>query len=194
MLLKSLTFTPSRLAQISILLLTSMLAGWAQAKDFRNAAWGMSLNDVVALHPDEIPADRRIGAIAYDGKLASLDVLIFYRFDELGQLFQAGYEVITEDFTPGETIDHYNVLNGLLRRKYPESEEPQQIWRNRLFEDNPDRWGQAVRSGHMSYQWRFTVPRTRIEHTLNRGRRELVHTLLYERAAEESNQDVLEQL
>ena len=194
MLLKCLAFIPSRLAQIGILLVACAHPSLVQAEDFRNASWGMSLNDIITLHPDEIPADRRIGAIAFDGKLGSLDVLIFYRFDERGRLFQAGYEVVTEDFTPNETIDHYTTLNSLLRRKYPDSEAPQQIWRNRLFEDDPDEWGQAVRSGHMSYQWRFNAPRTRIEHTLNKGRRELIHTLLYETATEETNQDVLEQL
>ena len=194
MLLKSLNFIPPRFAQLSIALYIILFGGLVQADDFRDASWGMTLNDIVALHPEQIPADRRIGAIAFDGKLAALDVLIFYRFDERGQLFQAGYEVITADFAPGEIINHYNTLNGLLRRKYPQSEEPQQIWRNRLFEDDPDKWGQAVRSGHMSYEWRFTTPQTRIEHTLSKGRRELVHTLLYEAAAEETNQDVLEQL
>ena len=68
------------------------LATHANATDFRNARWGMTLSDVVALHADQLPADRRLGRIAYDGKLANLDVLIYYRFDEAGALAEAGYE------------------------------------------------------------------------------------------------------
>ena len=67
------------------------------AADFRDASWGMSMRDVLALHPGELPADRKIGYLTFDSKLARLDVKIYYRFDSDGELFQAGYEIRTED-------------------------------------------------------------------------------------------------
>ena len=67
------------LSAVFILWLTSMTAF---AADFRKASWGMSLQEVLTLHEGEIPSDRRIGYVAYEAKLASLDVYIFYRFDE----------------------------------------------------------------------------------------------------------------
>ena len=60
----------------------------------------MTRDDVVALHPGELPADRRIGASGFDGQLAGFDVLIVYRFDDQGLLFEAGYEINSQDVPP----------------------------------------------------------------------------------------------
>ena len=154
----------------------------------------MSRDEVMALHPGELPADRRIGAVGFDGKLAGLDVLIFYRFDPQGLLFEAGYEVYSEDVESLVKVEQYTTLNDLLRRRYPDAPAPEQVWRNRLFEDKPEEWGRAVNSRHLSYQWQFIKGRTRIEHTLSRGRRDISHVLLYSKAEEQTDQDVLDQL
>ncbi len=175
-------------------LLLSLSSTWTYATDFRDATWGMTLRDVIALHPEEVPADRRIGAIAFDGKLAGLEVLIFYRFDEEGALYQAGYDILTDEDAGSSAITAYETLNNLLRQRYPESSTPDQAWRNPLFEDRPDEWGRAVRIGHMSYEWVHKVPRTTISHTLSGNRRNISHTLQYEAAVEEADQSVLEQL
>ncbi len=166
----------------------------AVAADFREASWGMSLRDVLALHEGEIPSDRRIGYVAYEAKLANLDVYIFYRFDEEGLLHQAGYQVAAIPEEGDAAIADYEQLNDLLRKRYPEAGEPEQNWRNRLFETKPDEWGRAVRVGHMSYEWTHTIQRTNISHTLSGNRREVSHILLYEDAVEESEQGVLDQL
>ena len=178
------------------LLIISMClsTGTGFAADFRDATWGMTRDQIVALHPGELPADRRIGAIGFDGTLAGLDVLIFYRFDEQGLLFEAGYEINTEDVAALTIVEQYNTLNGLLLRRYPDAGAPQQIWRNRLFADKPEEWGRAVNSRHLTYQWQFTGGRTRVEHTLQRGRRDISHMLLYAAVGQQSDQDVLDQL
>ena len=83
---------------IKATVLLMMLCGSAPllASDFRDASWGMSLRDILALHPGELPADRKIGYLTFDSKLANLDVKIYYRFDTDDQLSEAGYLFITE--------------------------------------------------------------------------------------------------
>ncbi len=164
------------------------------AADFREASWGMTLRDVLALHEGEIPADRRIGYVAYEAKLANLDVYIFYRLDEEGLLHQAGYEVTAVPEEGDAAIADYEQLNALLRKRYPEAAAPVQNWRNRLFESKPEEWGRAVRVGHMAYEWEHVIPRTKITHTLSGNRREMSHILMYEDAVEDSEQGVLDQL
>ena len=178
----------------SAALVLSLISAWSHGADFRDASWGMSLSDITTLHENQVPADRRIGYIAFDGKLAGMDVYVFYRFDEEGALFQAGYEILTDEDDTRSAVSAYERLNGLLRQRYPESAEPGQIWRNKLFEAKPDEWGRAVRIGHMSYAWTHNVPRTSITHTLSGNRREISHKLLYEAAIEEADQGVLDQL
>lgn len=167
------------------------LAGVTHGTDFRDASWGMSLEEVIALHGEQLPADRRQGRIAYDGKLAGLDVLIYYRFDETGVLAEAGYEVLTDEEDGAAAIDAYDKLNTLLRRKYQDAQTPQLSWTNRVFEPKPQQWGRAVLIGHLTYDWRYAAERTAITHQLSGNRRMIKHLLRYEAQAEQSTQDVL---
>jgi len=170
------------------------MAGAAHGADFRNAAWGMTLNEVIALHPQQLPADRRLNRIAFDGKLAGLDVLIYYRFDETGALAGAGYEIATQGRDDLAVIDDYQLLNTLLQQKYQDSQAPRLSWRNRIFEPKPDEWGRAVRIGHLTYDWSYSAERTDISHSLSGNRRSIQHVLRYEARGEQSSKDVLEDL
>lgn len=180
--------------RLIIALVIGAHCGLAYAADFRDASWGMTLNEIKTLHPGEIPADQRSGTIAFDGKLAGLDVLIFYRFDERGRLFKAGYETSIEHADQNLFIEEYQTLNRLLRRKYPQSGEPVQNWQNRLFESKPAQWGRAISLGHLSYLWSYSAARTKILHSLSGDRRKITHLLSYEAIADTADQDVLEQL
>ncbi len=181
-------------AYIVAAFLTLYSASSIYAADFRKASWGMTMDDVQALHAGEIPADRRLRAIAYDGKLAGLDVLIFYQFDERGGLFKAGYEIYADYEERTGFVSDYEKINSLLRRKYPEAQAPQQSWTNRLFENQPNKWSRAVRLGHLSFAWSHTVERTRIEHLLAGNRRQIDHVINYVALTDLGEQDVLEQL
>lgn len=180
--------------RLIIALVISAHFGVAHAADFRDASWGMTLNEVKALHRGEIAADQRSRSIAFDGKLAGLDVLIFYRFDERGGLFKAGYETTTEHVDQNLFVEDYLKLNRLLRRKYPQSADPIQTWSNRLFESKPGQWGRAVALGHLSYQWSHSAPKTKILHSLTGDRRDIIHRLSYEAVSDQTEQDALEQL
>lgn len=186
----------SRCRSVSLLIgiVCLLSAGTAAGTDFRSATWGMSMADVIALHPEQLPADRRLNHIAFDGKLAGLDVLIYYRFDETGALVEAGYEIATRNRDDQLVIDDFNALNTLLRRKYQDAEEPQLSWRNRIFESKPNQWGRAVRIGHLTYEWSYRAARTSIQHSLSGDRRNIKHLLRYEWRRDQSSQDVLENL
>ncbi len=183
------------LTKVTSLIALSLFAFTAQAADFRKADWGMTMAEVKNLHQGEIPANQRQAMVNYDGKLAGLDVLIFYRFDELGELFQAGYEASAEHSDRNKYVDEYNQLNKLLRKRYPESDAPMQIWNNRLFENKPDNWGRAVALGHLVYQWSYETGNTRIRHELsNDKRRRVTHVLTYEAIVDAADTDILDEL
>ena len=177
------------LASVSLL-----AAGSIWAADFRQASWGMTFDEVLALHPGVLPADRRIRYLTYESKLAQLDVKIFYRFDDEGALYQAGYEVALDEDDSEAALADYEKLNGLLLQRYPEAQPPEQIWRKQVFKDNPDKWARAVRVGHMSYIWRHSIPGTEITHSIGGTRRELAHLLTYQAKADNSDASVLDQL
>ncbi|XOV82762.1 MAG: hypothetical protein ACFHXK_18120 [bacterium] len=184
-----------QIKKITSLIVMSLITLSAQAADFRDAEWGMTMAEVKSLHQGEIPANQRQAMVNYESKLAGLDVLIFYRFDALGRLHQAGYEAIAEHSDRNNYLDDYNHLNKLLQKRYPDAGQPTQVWTNRLFEDKPDNWGRAVASGHMTYQWSYESGRSRITHELsNDKRRRIVHILLYEAIADAADTDILDEL
>ena len=184
-----------KLTKVTSLITLSLCAFTAQAADFRNAHWGMTMAEVKNLHQGEIPANQRQAMVNYDGKLAGLDVLIFYRFDELGELFQAGYEASAEHSDRNKYVEEFNQLNRLLRKRYTESEAPMQIWNNRLFENNQDNRGRAVASGHLVYKWSYEAGNTRIRHELsNDKRRRIAHILTYEAIVDAADTDILDEL
>ena len=163
------------------------------AADFRDASWGMSLRDVLALHPGELPADRKIGYLAYEGKLARLDMKIFYRFDSDGLLYQAGY-LFKTDGREDVVLDDYERLNELLRKRYPNAEAYEKNWSNDLFTAKPGEWARAVRIGHLEFDWQHEASGLLITHSLRGSRREISHVLEYEASSDHSIGDALEQL
>ena len=181
--------------KMTLLIVWSLATLSAHAADFRSADWGMTMAEVKNLHQGEIPANQRKAMVNYEGKLAGLDVLIFYRFDELGRLYQAGYEANAAHSDRNNYVTDYNHLNKLLRQRYPESGQPLQVWNNQLFENKPDNWGRAVALGHLTYQWSYETGTNQITHELhNDKRRHIIHTLHYEAIADTVDTDVLDEL
>ena len=179
---------------VVVLLLASLVANSAVAADFRGTSWGMTLSEVLAQHPGEIPADQRIGYLTYESKLANFDVKIFYRFDDEGALIQAGYDIAADPILRESIVADYQQLNQLLRKRYPQSGEPEQSWVRQIFKDQPEHWDRAVRLGHVTYLWQHSLPGTSIEHSLQGSRRKIDHVLLYQALEQESEQGVLDQL
>jgi hypothetical protein len=180
---------------MTIFILLSLITVSTHAADFRSADWGMTMTEVKNLHQGEIPANQRKAMVNFEGKLAGLDVLIFYRFDESGRLYQAGYEANAVHSDTNQYVAEYDHLNKLLRKRYPESGEPSQIWSNRLFENKPDHWGRAIASGHLTYQWSYETDTSRISHELgNDKRRRITHILRYEVIADTAETDILDVL
>ena len=180
---------------IKATVLLMMLCGSAPllASDFRDASWGMSLRDILALHPGELPADRKIGYLTFDSKLANLDVKIYYRFDTDDQLSEAGYLFITEG-REDAVLSDYDRLNKLLRQRYPSSALSEKRWSNQLFLDKPEDWVRAIRVGHLVIDWRHEEAGSLISHTLEGNRRNISHKLSYEAAVDDSLESVLDQL
>ena len=180
---------------VKTIFLTIVLGAGAAtyASDFRDASWGMSLRDVLALHPGELPADRKIGYLTYDSKLANLDVKIFYRFDSDDQLSEAGYLFMTED-REDVVLEDYERLNDLLRKRYPSAAQSEKTWSNDLFQDKPEEWARAIRVGHLVIHWEHEDTGSLITHSLTGTRREVTHILSYTAAMGESLDSVLDQL
>ncbi|MEM7078544.1 MAG: hypothetical protein AAF513_07950 [Pseudomonadota bacterium] len=164
------------------------------AADFRDADWGMTMNEVVALHAGELPADRGIGYLAYDARLANLEVKVFYRFDPDRGLFQAGYDVATDADRGPQALADYRALNALLQQRYPQAQPPQQTWRNRLYAQDEAQWARAVRVGHLKIDWQHGLPRTQVRHFLHGDRRTYIHQLEYTAEFEGAASSVLDQL
>lgn len=183
-----------RLITLTLATVIGMLSASVYSADFRNATWGMTMNEVKALHPGEIAANQKPRSVNFDGKLAGLDVLIFYNFDERGALFQAGYLANATYDDESAYITDYEKLNALLERKYPQSAKPKMTWTKRLFEDRPERWGRAVMLGHLTYEWQYNTDNTRILHQLSGDRRKLTHILSYTAVVDEGDTNVLDEL
>ncbi len=172
-------------------IITAVLSVSVQSADFRKANWGMNLEQVQRLHLGELAANKRPGMIEYRTKLGDQKVFIYYRFNDLGQLSEAGYRTDESHTDLNLHISDYQTLNKLLQQKYPTTKDVAVVWKNRLFETKPEKWGRAITLGHVTFEWIHEIEGTRITHLLAGTRREINHRVRYESFRNEQDRQQL---
>lgn len=130
--------------------------------DFRGVLWGMSREEVRAAEDLPFVGDTDGGLSFGPIEVADLNTLVLYSFAE-NQLVQASYAVLSEHTDDGHFIGDRDRLEKLLRDKYGNPVKDDTIWANRLFQDDPTRWGTALAAGHLFYVTKWRSPKTEVE-------------------------------
>lgn len=129
--------------------------------DFRNAKWGDLRQQVKnSESSDFVDEDDKI--MAYKGKVANLESLIFYYFTN-DSLYQSVYKITEKHTNANEYISDFKTLKDLLTEKYGEPKHDKTVWKSSLYKDNVNHYGLAVSSGHLVYAAKWQTESTDIQ-------------------------------
>ncbi len=118
--------------------------------NFRQTYWGMNREQVKKSETMK-PIDETDTQVVYSGNVSGMDAQFGYIFVG-GKLVQAAY-IFTEKHTnENEYISDYKKLKEILSRKYGTPNLDDQVWRNNLYRNDPDKWGFAISYGHLTYR------------------------------------------
>ena len=138
--------------------------------------WGASPEAVQADQASEpvvATPDRQV----YQGQFAGLAATLVYHFDdaaltEVVVLNRAQYSDRTR------YIEDFNEVSTRLRNRYGQPEFEEMRWRDRLFADRPERYGDAISAGHLTYLARWDTPQLRLLMALRGERYQVLHELV----------------
>lgn len=149
----------------SALLIALLMTGSAlatDAPDFRNARWGMTMEEVMAAETEVVlSVVTGYSTLAGDCVVAGHPVSVFYEFTD-SQLSEAFYAFLDEHINDNLYIDDFEDLKGLLTLKYGPPVVDTAVWKRNLYRNDPDQWGFAVLCGDLKLRAEWDAPRTRV--------------------------------
>lgn len=167
---------------VCVVLLTLAAAGsalGADAPDFRNVLWGMTMEEVMAAETEAaltVLADQPV--LVGDCIVAGRKARLFYQFAS-SHLREAFYAFEDAHTNRNLYIDDFEDLRELLALKYGEPLIDTAIWKRNLYRNDPDEWGRAVVIGDVTFRAEWETPRTRIILSLGGDNYEARHFLGY---------------
>lgn len=167
---------------VCILLVALFAAGYvlgADAPDFRNARWGMTMNQVAESEEIVLIPLSEHPVLAGSVTVASMKSNVYFEFVD-SQLSEAFYVFLDTHVNENLYITDFEKLRELLTLKYGPPGEDEMIWRRDLRRDKQDQWGFAVVCGDLIYRAEWDTPRTRIVLSLSGDNFEAFHSLTYE--------------
>lgn len=139
--------------------------------------WGAAPAELRARQPGEpivATAERHV----YHDTVAGLNATVVYHFDDAAL---AEVVVLNRADHADRThyIDDFERLSARLRERYGQPRFEEMRWRNRLFADRPERYGDAVSAGHLTYLARWDTPVAGMLMALRGERYQVIHELVF---------------
>lgn len=151
----------------------------SQPPDFRQASWGMNLDEVLKKEGAE-PLDRTDDHLVYEGAVGHFPCWVNYQFCS-DKLTNTWYSFRQEHSQTSNFISDYDSLRAMLDKKYGPGKNSGPIWTNRLYADEPQsEWGTAIATGQLFYMCEWSPPRTKIALYLGGENYEIYFSLRYE--------------
>lgn len=167
---------------VCILLVALFAAGYvlgADAPDFRNVRWGMTMEEVMA-------AETEVALIVVTGEpalagnctVAGRKARLYYQFSG-SQLSEAFYAFEDTHTNSNLYIDDFTDMKELLTLKYGPPALDTAIWKHNLYRNRPDDWGLALISGDVKFRAEWETARTRVSLLLTGDNYKAFHFLTY---------------
>lgn len=118
-------------------------------RDFRKTTWGMDRATVKLTEADD-PASEDDSAIIYPRKIAGMDALLGYIFED-DKLVRAKYMFRQQHSDLNAYITDHNNMKKALVKKYGKAKKERTIWTNDLYTKIPSQWGIALGQGYLTY-------------------------------------------
>jgi len=168
-----------------ILLLLALTASLAAAQqptyDFRSVSWGASVAQVKSAETAEKWDETDLRGrhiVGYKDVVGDLDCTLMYFF-VADQLVRAQYVFDEKHVDHGAFVDDFHKIKNILIDKYGQPSADLTRWKNNLYHDHPDKWGQAVAAGHLNLGALWETTRSEIMLGLTGDNFEIKHMLVY---------------
>lgn len=136
-----------------------------QAQDFREIAWGMTVEEVKAIENAEV-LDENASMFVYAVDVAGREALLFYKhIDNI--VTGGGYSFQVEHDDKNGYIDDYETLKAQLTEEYGWPISDEVVWKNDLYRQDLDQHGLAVGMGYLIFWADWDAGDTRIELALH---------------------------
>ena len=144
---------------------------------FRNTRWGMTLDQVKASETMKIEREDDT-SILYHSEVAGLKATIYYTFRE-GILIGSMHHFTEEHNDDNNYIIDYKKVKDTLTREYGPPIMDEQLWNNDQNKSDPQKWGDAVRSGSLILRSSWEFKDTVIGSGLYGNNDEIIHGVFY---------------
>jgi hypothetical protein len=164
----------------TFLILLVLVASVATAQDVRKMKWGMTKEQVKQAEGQQEyetgKADNGHDLISFKTRIAGLDCLVACYF-VTNKLYAIQY-VFSEYHTTGDGYkeDYINVST-ILDQKYGEL-PLEAVWTNETYKSDYEKWGLAIKLGHLTYDSFRENERTACEHVL-KGSDTVMHYIFF---------------
>lgn len=160
---------------IALFLLLSVPA-WAE--EFRDATFGMSLQEVRATEEDADWVIPEKGVLAFDTELAGNDVSAGYIL--LDDRFVRGVYFMSEVYqNKNDHLTDFEYLDQLLTKKYGKPKKTKTNWKDYRWKDSPAYYGHALQQGDFSISTEWKTKTTLITHSIYAEDYEIIHRIDY---------------
>jgi hypothetical protein len=125
--------------------------------------WGMLSDDLIHLSGEPLRIEMRDGAkiLSYKSRVMDRACRIEYTFFR-DRLTRTRYIFTNEYAQKIRYIEEYLRINDFCTEKYGRPHQERKIWHDPVMKDDPNRWGQAVSLGQLSYQTLWQLDQTEI--------------------------------
>lgn len=147
------------------------------AADFRFSNWGDTKQAVIKAEGRK-PAFSKENRMMYEASLFGIKMIAFYQF-EGGHLAGGGYTSNEKHINKNDYIDDFEKISLKLTQKYGDKIQDDVIWKNELYQNDPQNMGMAVSVGHLEYNYAWETPNTYINNSLNGDNFEINHYIFY---------------
>ncbi len=159
---------------------------------FRGLSWGDSVEQLKSLNPNITWDINTVdGCKIYEAKdtIGGKRAEVLYMFT--GNNLIAGMYCFLEEHTLKNTYyQDYEYISKLLNVKYPMTSS--EAWNTNTYKTNPDRIGQALQNGHVTFSEQYKDDNTTIIHAISGGNNcEIEHILIYKSGVVDVLSDVI---
>ena len=146
----------------NLVILLLVLPLWLYAGDFREAYFGMSLEEIKALESD-FRHDALAQILYGPVELIGLKSEATYSFNENNVFVAGSYSIRKKHKNPQVWLNRFMSLESHLTTKYGTPAAKQIMsWSNTLHKDNKEHWGLAIQKRHLSILSRWEVKDKRV--------------------------------
>jgi len=140
--------------------LVSSLCSATEEYDFRKTTWGMTKEEVKQIEGE--PPYETENELGYLDTVAGMKCVVFYTFEN-GKLTKGAYRFLVKHSNRNLYIDDYEIIKGLLTKKYGKPKYDRKIWKGgEYYKDEPDEWGFAISAGYLQLLAGWETEDTRI--------------------------------